>query len=216
MKKILILITLFSTLAFAQHNLIKKISLSPKTSLILSKGDITQCNVQAIVNAANEQLLGGGGVCGAIFSAAGFDDLQGACNMYPAKQSIRCPVGQARITDSFNLKDNGIRYIIHAVGPDCRIIRDKQKQNHLLFQAYTNSLILADQNNIKTIAFPFISSAIYAFPKERAAYIALKSVSDYIDNNPTKLTELHFVLFSRADFDLFCSAIEQLESRLIN
>lgn len=170
--------------------------------LIIEKGDITTYPVDAIVNAANEQLLGGAGVCGAIFNKAGWDQLQAACNLYPAVNTVRCPVGQARITDSFDLKIHGIRSIIHAVGPDCRIITDMSQQDILLAQAYTNSLLLADQHGLKSIAFPFISSAIYAFPKERAASGALESIRDYVRNHSTKISSIHLVLFSQDDFDL--------------
>ena len=105
---------------------------------------------------------------------------------------------------------NQIKNIIHAVGPDCRIIKDPAQQDSLLEKAYNNSLLLAEKNNSKSIAFPFISSAIYAFPKQRAARIALKTVLEYIKNNGTKLASVHFVLFSQEDYDLFCSELKKL------
>lgn len=179
--------------------------------LAIQKGDILNTDAQAIVNAANEQLLGGAGVCGAIFKAAGWDKLQEACDRYPETSSIRCPVGQACITDSFDLKKldkKSIEYIIHAVGPDCRIIKDEKLQDILLENAYINSLILADQNNIKSIAFPFISSAIYAFPKERACKIALSAVSNYIKNNNKQIEKISFVLFSQDDHGIFCEVLK--------
>ena len=179
-------------------------SISKNTNLVIEKGDITKCPVESIVNAANEQLLGGAGVCGAIFNSAGWDKLQKACDKYTENNNVRCPVGKACITDSFNLKSLGIKHIIHAVGPDCRIIKDTKQQDFLLEQSYKNSLILADKNNITSIAFPFISSAIYAFPKKRASNIVLKTVVNYIKNNNTKINSVYFVLFSQEDFDLFC------------
>lgn len=181
-------------------------------SIVIEKGDITKSKTEAIVNAANEQLAGGAGVCGAIFNAAGWKELQQACDKYKTNNSVRCNVGNACITDSFKLKSNGIKFIIHAVGPDCRVIKNKETQNELLESAYKNSLILAEKNNIKSIAFPFISSAIYAFPKERAATIALNTIIEYTSNN-SEIKEIHFVLFSKEDFDIFCKLIkEKLES----
>ena len=100
---------------------VKFITLANRTQLILEQGDITKKRVDAIVNAANEDLLGGDGVCGAIFKAAGWQKLQRACNQYPfLSDGKRCHVGHACITPSFNLKNNGVKNIIHAVGPDCR------------------------------------------------------------------------------------------------
>ena len=210
MKKLLLIALAVLPMYVFANNLTKSFPLSKNCTLTIEKGNITQCQVAAIVNAANEQLLGGAGVCGAIFNAAGWDALQSACNKYPEKNSIRCPVGQARITPAFNLTGRTIDYIIHAVGPDCRIIHGEEQQDFLLTQAYKNSLLLADQNNISSIAFPFISSAIYAFPKKRAALIALKTLSGYAQENQTKITNIHFVLFEQSDFDLLCSTMEEL------
>lgn len=169
-----------------QNASVRVFALTPTVTLVLQKGDITLAPVQAIVNAANEQLLGGAGVCGAIFKAAGWDKLQSACNEYPLHNNVRCPAGQARITRGFGLETRGIKYIIHAVGPDCRIISNEAQQDLLLSQAYINSLVLADQNGITSIAFPFMSSAIFAFPKKRAAAIALKAVCRYLEDNNTE------------------------------
>lgn len=207
----IIFIILFSKNVFSADQLSHNFKLNSSVNLIIEKGDITKCKTEAIVNAANEQLLGGAGVCGAIFNAAGWNELQSACDKYPESNAIRCPVGQASITDSFNLKTNGIKHIIHAVGPDCRIIKDEAQQNSLLELAYKNSLILADKNNIKSIAFPFISSAIYGFPKERAADIALKTISEYAKNNTT-INTIYFVLFSQEDFDLFYNTMKKIIS----
>jgi O-acetyl-ADP-ribose deacetylase (regulator of RNase III) len=175
------------------------------TGIWFKKGDITHSKHEAIVNAANEQLAHGAGVCGAIFAAAGADELQKECDAYPViDNNVRCPVGQARVTSSCNLKKQGIQCIIHAVGPDCRIIKDTKKQDALLRDAYYNSLLLADEQHVTSIAFPFISSAIYAFPKERAAQIAVDTVREYIcAHRKTCVTSVTFILFSQADFDLF-------------
>jgi O-acetyl-ADP-ribose deacetylase (regulator of RNase III) len=180
------------------------------TEIVIELSDITKSKVEAVVNAANPQLAGGGGVCGAIFTAAGWNKLQNACNEYPVKNTVRCPTGQARVTDSFDLKAHGINYIIHAVGPDCRVITDPAQQDDLLKKAYMNSLILAETLQTKSIAFPFISSAIYAFSKERAARIAIESVCQYIqENKESALKSIHFALFLQEDFDLFCKIISE-------
>ncbi|MBM17715.1 MAG: hypothetical protein CL947_01445 [Epsilonproteobacteria bacterium] len=174
------------------------------TSVIsITKGDITHSSCSCIVNAANEQLAGGAGVCGAIFSAAGWNNLQAACD-----QLKSCVTGQAKITDSFALKNNGIDYIIHAVGPDCRIITDAKMQDTLLQETYENALKLAETYKIKSIAFPFISSAIYAFPKERAAKIALQTVHNYAKHSD--IHKIEFVLFSQEDYALFTCIQRQI------
>jgi O-acetyl-ADP-ribose deacetylase len=177
-------------------------------TIAIEKGDIIKSKYEAIVNAANKELMRGAGVCGAIFNAAGWQELQDACNVYPENNGIRCPVGQACITDGIKLKAIGIDYIIHAVGPDCRIIKDEKIQNQLLESAYKSSLKIAEKNKIKSIAFPFISSAIYAFPKERAAHIALDTVIEYAKNSNV-IQSVKFVLFSQVDFDLFVQIAHQ-------
>ncbi|MBI2344740.1 macro domain-containing protein [Candidatus Dependentiae bacterium] len=177
--------------------------------IIIDKGDITKSTTDAIVNAANEDLAGGAGVCGAIFNAAGWDKLQKACDVYKKKGRVTCPAGQARITDSFNLQKRGIRHIIHAVGPDCRIITNQQEQDTLLKSAYENSLKIAEEYTLNSIAFPFISSAIYAFPKQRASRIALLTCIEML-KMLNYVKEVHFVLFSQDDYDLFLNQIKRL------
>ncbi len=164
------------------------------------QGDITTQNVDAIVNAANVYLKAGNGVCGAIFKAAGKEKLQKACNRHPGTMGIRCPVGEARITKSGDLKKQGIKYIIHAVGPDGRAIIDPEEQYHLLKSAYTASLSLAEEHNLSSIAFPFISSGIYKIDQALAAQAALSAVRQC---RTTSLKEIRFVLFSQADLMLF-------------
>ena len=178
------------------------------TSLTIYKGTILNAHTQAIVNAANKELQGGAGVCGAIFKAAGSNELQKACNnvnpIITTYGNTRCPVGEARITPSFGLKDKGLDWIIHAVGPDCRISAQNLDKDMLLSNAYTNSLTLADENNITSIAFPFISSAIYAFPKKLAAQIAIAKVKNYINTHPyTRINTIKFALFNDEDFNQF-------------
>lgn len=178
--------------------------------VIICKGDITKSCRQAIVNAANPQLKAGGGVCGAIFAAAGLKNLQNACDALPivATGQVRCPTGKACITDSFDLLKNGVKHIIHAVGPDCRIVKDEKEQDSLLTNAYLNSLALAEEKNLSSIAFPFISSAIYAFPKQRAAQVALNAIEKYASNPKSKLTTIEFVLYSQEDYEIFSKLLQ--------
>lgn len=186
---------------------------SKKAAITIEQGDITQAKTECIVNAANDLLLNGNGVCGAIFKAAGLKNLQQACDKFPINDDlVRCPTGEARITGSFNLKSNGVSHIIHAVGPDCRIITDEDQQNSLLKQTYQNALKLATQHKIKSISLPFISSAIYAFPKDRAARIALETAREYVKKNKTSLKVINFILFSQDDFDLFNKTNKELVS----
>lgn len=135
-------------------------------------GDITTLNVDVIVNAANEGLLAGGGVCGAIFAAAGADELSAAC-----AEIGSCPTGSAVITDSCGLRSVGIKYIVHAVGPIWRIADEESDEARLLDEqlagAYRESLALAETVGASSIAFPAISTGIYGFPVERAANIAV-------------------------------------------
>lgn len=204
-------IIVFILLSLSQNLLSKEMfTLASDKKIIIQKGDITKSPTQAIVNAANSDLVGGAGVCGAIFQAAGWDKLQHACDAYKQKGRATCPTGQARITDSFNLKNQGIKYIIHAVGPDCRIITDATEQDELLAQSYKNSLQLAEDYRLETIAFPFISSAIYAFPKQRASRIALKSCIKML-KELDHVKEVHFILFSQEDYDLFLKTMKLIK-----
>ncbi|GLJ47930.1 hypothetical protein SUGI_1011890 [Cryptomeria japonica] len=157
--------------------------------LFLHRGDITKWFVDgqsdAIVNAANKRLLGGGGVDGAIHNAAGPDLLQ-ACKEIPEiHPGIRCPVGSARITRGFQLP---VSHIIHTVGPMYDLEEDPESK---LSDAYRSSLDLAKENEVKYIAFPAISCGIYGYPYEEAAEVSLTTVRDSAND----LKEVHFVLF---------------------
>ncbi len=132
------------------------------------QGDITKANVDAIVNAANPQMLGGGGVDGAIHRMAGPKLLQ-ECKEVKAKNQIRCPTGEARITGAGNLN---ARFVIHTVGPRYNIDKNPEK---LLNSAYRNSLDLAMSNKCTSIAFPAISCGVYAYPPKEAAKIAVSA-----------------------------------------
>ena len=183
-------------------------SKAAKPTIEARKGDITKRKDDAIVNAANMYLKGGSGVCGAIFKAAGWRRLQEACKEHKGTQGVRCPVGEARITDSFNLKELGVKYIIHAVGPDGRKIKDEDEQRKLLENAYTESLKLATKKKLTSISFPFISSGIYAIDPQLAARAAVHACTKYADSQATTLERIRFVLFSDADFKLFTTLLK--------
>jgi O-acetyl-ADP-ribose deacetylase (regulator of RNase III) len=133
------------------------------------RGDLTQLDVDAIVNAANERMLGGGGVDGAIHRAAGHQ-LYEACLAVPeVRPDVRCPTGQSRITPGFNLR---ARYVIHTVGPVWR--GGMHGEPALLTSCYRTALELARQHQVRSIAFPAISCGVYGYPLDQAAAIAVR------------------------------------------
>lgn len=159
-----------------------------------TRGDITRVSVDAIVNAANSSLLGGGGVDGAIHRAGGPAILE-ECRMVVAKQGS-CRPGNAVITTAGKLP---AKFVIHTVGPVWN--GGKNQEPEILANCYTNSLKLAAANDCKTIAFPNISTGIYRFPKELAASIAVRSVKNYLQIN-SSFEEVLFVCFDEENFEL--------------
>ena len=155
------------------------------------KTDITKLDVDAIVNAANNSLLGGGGVDGAIHRAAG-SKLLDECRLLNG-----CNTGEAKITKGYNLK---AKYVIHTVGPVWH--GGKQDEDKLLISAYNSSLKLAVENNIKTIAFPNISTGVYNFPKERAAIIAVHTVKKFLAENKN-IEQVIFAIFDNENYDIY-------------
>ena len=163
----------------------------------LVKDDITKRKVDAIVNAANKQLLPGGGVCGAIHRAAGVE-LAKECEKIGF-----CDTGQAVITGGYNLP---AKFVIHTVGP---VYSGSPKDAELLSNCYKNSLRLALENNIDSIAFPSISTGIFRYPISEASKIALSTVVDFLEKNG-KPSLVEFVLFSDRDYKVYSEALDSL------
>jgi O-acetyl-ADP-ribose deacetylase (regulator of RNase III) len=165
----------------------------------LHQGDITKFAVDAIVNAANRSLAGGGGVDGAIHHAAGAALLHAACAKLGG-----CETGDAKITPGFNLP---AKHIIHTVGPVYGSGHSREAE--LLACCYRRSLEVAAENGLKTVAFPAISTGVYGFPFEAATEIAMRTVADFLADNPG-IERVTFVFFSRADFDAARRILERL------
>jgi len=172
-----------------------------KTKLNLIQGDITLQETEAIVNAANTSLLGGGGVDGAIHRAGGPKILE-ECKKIRAKQG-GCPTGEAVITTGGNM---ATEYVIHTVGPVWS--GGSRNEDQLLSNAYYNSLNLAKKNGIKSISFPSISTGVYRFPIDKAARIALTTVKEFIQGY--HFVEVRFVLFSEKDLRIYEKALNEI------
>ena len=157
----------------------------------LYKGDITKLEVDAIVNAANKSLLGGGGVDGAIHRAAGTQLLE-ACKLLNG-----CETGDAKMTKGYNLP---AKHIIHAVGPVWN--GGESNEPELLASCYEKSLKLASENQLKTIAFPNISTGVYGFPKEKAAEIAIETVKDFLASDDM-IEQVTFTVFDEENYTIY-------------
>ncbi len=168
------------------------------TMLTVIHADITKLKVDAVVNAANESLRGGGGVDGAIHKAGGPQILK-ECIKYDG-----CPTGEARLTSAGNMPS---RYVIHTVGPIYRGGTHNEKE--LLQNAYTNSLKMAVDHKIKTIAFPFISAGVYGYPKNEASKIAVEAVTNFVKKNDT-IEEVIFCSFSEKDYKIFLDQLQKI------
>ncbi|HWZ15720.1 MAG TPA: O-acetyl-ADP-ribose deacetylase [Mucilaginibacter sp.] len=169
--------------------------MTSKNKIELTKGDITKIHADAIVNAANTSLMGGGGVDGAIHRAGGPAILE-ECRKIVAKQG-RCNTGDAVVTTAGNLP---AKYVIHTVGPVWN--NGKYGEQQKLAGCYQKSLQLAADNDCKTIAFPNISTGVYRFPKKEAAEIAVSTVSDFLKLND-KIEKVIFVCFDDENYDLY-------------
>lgn len=164
----------------------------------LVKGDITKLEVDAIVNAANTLLLGGGGVDGAIHRAAGPALLE-ECRVLGG-----CSTGQAKITKGYQLK---AKYVIHAVGPIWR--GGARGESKLLASCYINSLKLAQENHVKSIAFPAISCGIYGYPIPQAAMIAIKETVNFLEAH-NGLQQVYFVCFDDSVYEAYQHAVDSI------
>ncbi len=173
------------------------------TTIELIQGDITKEKVDAIVNAANEKLIGGGGVDGAIRNAGG-DAVTQACDAIRAQQG-GCPTGKAAMTTGGNLP---AQYIIHTVGPVWN--GGDAGEPDLLASCYKESMALAAKNGLQSIAFPSISTGVYGYPTEKAAIIALKTIWDLAENADRMPTLVKFVLFDDATFGCYTDALSAL------
>ncbi len=169
-----------------------------KTTIELVQGDITHQDTDAIVNAANNSLLGGGGVDGAIHRAAGPKLLE------ETRTLGGCKTGDAKISHGYNLKAH---HVIHAVGP----VHDANNLDvaRLLVSAYRRSLEVAVENGIRTLAFPSISTGVYSYPVAEAAHIAVSTVYEFAQNHP-ELELVRFVLFDAGTMQAFANAVSAL------
>ncbi|MHC4591376.1 MAG: O-acetyl-ADP-ribose deacetylase [Planctomycetota bacterium] len=168
-------------------------------TLDLARGDITLQETDAIVNAANSGLRGGGGVDGAIHRAGG------PAIMEECRRIGGCPTGTAVITTGGNLP---ARHVIHAVGP--RWGGGDRGEEELLAGAYRSSLQVAVENGLRSVAFPSISTGAYAYPIRQAARVALRAVADFLRDNPGRLDLVRFVLFSAPDYEVYTEALAEL------
>lgn len=173
-----------------KRNMIKQMS--------VFQGDITQLPVDAIVNAAKNSLLGGGGVDGAIHRAAG-PELLDEC-----RQLHGCATGEAKITKGYKLR---AKWVIHTVGPVWH--GGNQGEDEMLARCYRNSLTLAEQYQIKTIAFPAISTGVYGFPLERASKIAIAEVNKFL-NSHHSIEQVIFVCFSQSAYDCYIKGVQEV------
>lgn len=182
--------------------------MSDEGKITFIKGDITVQKVDAIVNAANSSLLGGGGVDGAIHRVGG-PAILSECKAYVAKHG-RLPTGQAMITSGGKLP---ARYVIHTVGPiySSRQSPVSSHQSEQLRDCYLNSLKLAAEKGLKTIAFPSISTGAYHYPLAEAAAIAVQAVADFLKDN-TAIEEVRFVLFDDRTYQAYSHALPSLRS----
>lgn len=170
--------------------------------IFIKKGDITLEVSDAIVNAANTSLLGGGGVDGAIHKSAGPELLE------ECRKLGGCRSGEARITGGYNLK---AQYVIHTPGP---IYKDGSKrESEVLFNSYWNSMLLVKENNLRSVSFPAISTGVYRYPKNEAAEIAIKTIIKFMDEEEY-IVDVSFVLFDNDNYEIYKTTMEGIKNEL--
>lgn len=178
--------------------------LSDSSTLVLQMGDITKWFVDgstdAIVNPANERMLGGGGADGAIHRAAGPDLLQACYSVPEVRPGVRCPTGEARITPGCKLP---VSHVIHTVGP---VYHPGNNPEAYLSSAYRKSLSMAKANNIQYVAFPAISCGVYGYPYDEAAEVALSTIKESAND----IKEVHFVLFAEDIYNVWLDKAKEL------
>ena len=174
-----------------------------QAKLSIIQGDITKQATEAIVNAANSSLMGGGGVDGAIHRAGGPAILE-ECKQIVSRQG-RLPTGKAVITTGGNLK---ARFVIHTVGPVWH--GGNSGEPELLAGAYRESIRVAAENNLSSISFPSISTGAYGYPVDKAAKVAIRTVASFLKERVTSIKEIVFVLFDSATFEHYSSALREM------
>ena len=174
-----------------------------QTTIELIQGDITKAEVDAIVNAANKELVGGGGVDGAIRRAGG-EAVVKACDTI-RKQQGGCPTGTAVITTGGNLP---AKYVIHTAGPVWH--GGSEGESDLLASCYQECLKLASENEVNSIAFPSISTGVYRYPTDKAAKVALQSILDLTESGTKVPTSIQFILFDDATYNCYVDALSDL------
>ncbi len=178
-----------------------------QSNLSLIQGDITRQDTDAIVNAANSSLMGGGGVDGAIHRAGGSQILE-ECRQIVARQG-RLPAGKAVITTGGRLP---ARYVIHTVGPVW--YGGKSQEAETLASAYRESLRLAEKNNLSSLSFPSISTGAYGYPLDQAAEVALKTVFNFLKSEAVSIKRVVFVLFDKVTCEAYLLALQKLTGKI--
>ena len=175
-----------------------------KTTIRLSQGDITEIESDAIVNAANSRLMGGGGVDGAIHRKGGPKILEECKKIQERDWPNGLPTGSAVITTSGNLK---ARYVIHTVGPIWQ--NGTHREEELLTSSYKNSLKLAKEKGLKSITFPSISTGAYGYPIEKASRVALKAIKEFLEKD-NFLDKVIIILFTSSDFEIYKKVMKEV------
>lgn len=190
------------------HKITTRIHNTVITVLSEDKYDITCATTEAIVNPANSMLAHGGGIARAISKAVG-PQLQAWSDKQPLHKGKRVAVGNAIISTAFNLRKRGIKYIVHTVGPDFRDAAQKRNGNKLLYNAWKNTLVVADKKGITSITFPSISTGIFKCPKSIAAMQARRAIEDFLNEHPNTSIKKIVIGLWEDTWDAYKSAFTQ-------